>query len=410
MTRREFVTLPWYESLGSHSTGGHEVDLLESGAEFFPALERAIAEAGQRIFVETYIFEDDPTGRRIAAALAAAARRGVSVHVVYDGFGTPELRGEVAQVLAQAGVRVEAFRPERSRFSLSRRRLRRLHRKIAVIDGRVAFVGGINLIDDLLDPNHGPLEHPRLDYAVCVRGPLVANAHVAVQRLWWELSVVNRPFFGRDPGRAPLQLPESVVSEVTRAGRTRARLVLRDNFRYRRAIERAYLQAIGAARRDVLIACAYFFPGVRFRRALVEAARRGVRVRLLLQGRVEYRLPHYGSQVLYDELLRAGIEIVEYRKSFLHAKAAVIDDWATVGSSNIDPYSLLLAREANVVVRNRRFAQRLRERLEHAIADGGERVELSSHARRPWPVRVLNWIGFVVLRIGVAITGKGGSY
>ncbi|MCO5108578.1 MAG: cardiolipin synthase ClsB [Burkholderiaceae bacterium] len=410
---RRYVSLPWYESLRPKLRGGHDVALLESGAEFFPALEQAIEAARTGIYLETYIFEDDPSGRRIAGALAAAARRGVDVRLVVDGFGTARGEGQWARTLRDAGVLLETFRPERRRFSLDRQRLRRLHRKLAVIDGRTAFVGGINMLDDLFDPKHGRLEHPRLDYAVRVRGPLVAQVHVAAARLWWEISVVNRSL-GRDPDargqRAPLHLPDSVASEVTPAGSMRAAFMLRDNLRHRRTIERAYLRAIGRARREVLIASAYFFPGVRFRRALLAAVRRGVRVRLLLQGKVEYPLPHYGSQALYDELLRGGVEIVEYRRSFLHAKVAVIDDWATVGSSNIDPFSLLLAREANVGVHDATFARRLRERLLAAIDSGGVPVELRDHQRRPWPVRMLNAIAFVVLRIGVAISGVPGRY
>lgn len=414
MTDRQFVSLPWYEGLRPMLEGGHEVTLLESGAEYFPALEQAVAEAAQGIYLETYIFEDDATGRRIAAALAAAAIRGVRVRVVVDGFGTARA-GEWASTIRQAGALVETFRPERRRFALDRRRLRRLHRKLAVIDGHVAFVGGINVLDDLHDPQHGRLEHPRLDYAVRVRGPLVAQVHVAAARLWWEISVVNRSLRragapASSSARGPLQLPESVRSEVTPAGPVRAALMLRDNVRHRRTIERAYLKAIGRSRREVLIACAYFFPGARFRRALLAAVRRGVRVRLLLQGRVEYRLQHYASQALYDELLRGGVEIVEYRRSFLHAKAAVVDDWATVGSSNIDPFSLLLAREANVGVQDAAFARRLRERLERAIEVGGVPVAIHDHRRRPWPVRMVNALAFLVLRAGVALAGVGSRY
>ena len=162
----------------------------------------------------------------------------------------------------------------------------------------------------------------------------------------------------------------------------RAMLVLRDNFRFRRTIEQQYLEAIRNASRRVLIANAYFFPGVRMRRALVDAAGRGVRVRLLLQGRVEYRLQHYASQALYDELLQAGIEIVEYRPSFLHAKVAVIDDWATA----------------------------LNERIEAAIDAGGQQVGLQRHARRALPVRMMNSAAYLLLRIGVAISGAGDGY
>lgn len=412
---RRYLALPWYESLRPVMRSGHEVTLLDSGGEFFPALEAAINEATQRIFIETYIFEDDRTGRRIAAALAAAAQRGVRVHVLVDGFGTQREDGQWSSIIREAGVAIETFRPERNRYALNRRRLRRLHRKLAVIDGCVAFVGGLNILDDYYDPNHGDIEFPRLDYAVRVRGPLVAHVHVAAARLWWELSVINRSLrraaaAAAGSTRHRVHLPESVVSDVTPAGTVRAALVLRDNIRFRKTIERAYLKAIGRSRREVLIACAYFFPGARFRRALLLAVRRGVRVRLLLQGKVEYKLQHYASQALYEELLRAGIEIIEYRRSFLHAKAAVVDDWATVGSSNIDPFSLLLAREANVMVQDAGFAQQLRSRIDEAIRIGGVPVVLQHHARRPWPVRLMNRIAFVILRIGVALAGTPGRY
>ena len=387
---------------------GNEVLLLEGGDQFFPALERALAQARAQVFVETYIFHDDPAASRVAGAMCEAAVRGVRVHLVVDGYGTPRMPVGIERALRAAGVRVETFRPDRGRFALSRSRLRRLHRKIAVVDDAVAFVGGINFVDDRVDPRLGALDAPRFDFAVRVRGPLVADVLRAAQRLWTELSIRNRPL--RALREAAQQWRLGPPAPPAPAGRLRAMLVLRDNVRFRRTIEREYLRAMLRARREITIASAYFFPGARFRRALVRAAARGVRVTLLLQGRVEYAIQHYASQALYDELLRAGVEIVEYRASFLHAKVAVIDDWATVGSSNIDPFSLLLAREANVVVRDVDFASALRARLADAIASAGKPVQLRRHARRPWPVRVLNVIGFTLLRLGVAITGVGGRY
>lgn len=411
MTARTLDARAWYESLKAQEAGGHEVVLLEGGREYFPALIEAIESARSQVFVETYLFADDDSARAVARALAGAARRGVAVNVTVDGFGTPRLVGEVDRVLREASVRVETFRPEKRPLSLDRGRLRRMHRKLAVIDGRVAFVGGINLLDDLNDPNYGALARPRLDFAVRVRGPIVASAHLAAQRLSWELSLVNRPLrAARAARRSWERLAADLVSDVTPAGPIRASLVLRDNFRFRRAIEREYLRAIGQARREVLIANSYFFPGTRFRRALVSAARRGVRVRLLLQGRVEYLLPHYAAQALYDELLREGVEIVEYRSSFLHAKVAVMDDRATVGSSNIDPFSLLLAREANVFVTDADFAATLRGRIEGEIARGGVPVQLRHHRRRPFLIRLLNRIAFAILRLAVMIGGKRGRY
>jgi len=188
-------------------------------------------------------------------------------------------------------------------------------------------------------------------------------------------------------------------------------LVVRDNFRHRSDIEDAYLEAIGGAQKEVIIANAYFFPGARFRHALREAAGRGVRVVLLLQGRIEYVLLHYASRALYGSLLDAGVEIYEYHKSFLHAKVAVIDRrWATVGSSNIDPFSLMLAREANIVVDDRHFAQELRRSLLDHMKDGAKVVAKRQWRRQPLWRRVLIWSAYGCTRLLMGVAGYGGKH
>ena len=396
------VETPWFDSLKPIMQTGHSISLLEGGRDYFSALEQAISVARERIFIETYIFEDDASGRKVARALAQAADRGVTVNLTIDGFGTAKLKGDVASILTSSKVNVAVFRPDHGRWALNRQRLRRLHRKLSVFDGHTAFVGGINMLDDYFDPNHGVLESPRFDFAVKVQGPVVATIHLAMQRLWWELRILSR--------KDRLTIPDSVMSSIVEGGTYKAMFVPRDNFRFRRTIEQTYLKAIGSARRDVLIANAYFFPGVRFRRALIEAASRGVRVRLLLQGLMEYRLQHYASKAMYGQLLHAGVEIIEYKKSFLHAKVAVIDNWATVGSSNIDPFSLLLAREANLVIDNAQFSGQLREAIERGIRDGGEPVLEKNFERRTVLVRFVQWFAFIVLRLAVALTGASGKF
>jgi cardiolipin synthase A/B len=396
------IDTPWFESLKPDWKNGHEVQLLEGGKDYFSRLEDCIGQAKEQIFLETYIFQDDASGRRIARALADAAARGVRVHLVIDGYGTGQLTGEVLLLIKTSKIQLEIFRPERKFITLNRQRLRRLHRKLCVIDGEMAFVGGINMLDDFFDPNHGALEAPRFDFAVHVRGPLVSSVHLAMQRMWWELRILSL--------KERLSLPNDVKTNTKSDGNIRAMFVPRDNCRFRRTIEQNYLKAIGHARKEVFIANAYFFPGVRFRRALIAAASRGVRVRLLLQGKVEYRLQYYASQAMYDKLLRAGIEIIEYKKSFLHAKVAVVDNWSTVGSSNIDPFSLLLAREANVVIDNEAFAKQLKSALEAGAAEGGEAVLLQSHQKRSLPLRFVHWCSFVLLRAAVALTGASGKY
>ena len=278
-----------------HQVDGHTLTLLHNGGEYFPRLISAIDGAAHSVYLEAYIFAADATGNSVSEALQHAAGRGARVHLLLDGFGCADLPFTWVEKLRSAGVEVLWFRPEIARFRLRRHRLRRLHRKLVVVDGRTAFVGGINIIYDV--PGGG-LEAPRLDYAVEVQGDTVGRVHAAMRRLWLLVSWTN---FHRQREHAKFQIAHTAPQKID--------FLLCDNLRHRRDIEQAYLKAIGGARREIIIANAYFLPGMRFRRALLHAARRGVRVVLLLQGRVEYRLQHYAMLALYDELLGAGVEI-----------------------------------------------------------------------------------------------------
>ncbi|MDI6746272.1 MAG: cardiolipin synthase ClsB [Rhodocyclaceae bacterium] len=376
---------------------GNRLDLLKNGAEYFPALQAAIAAARSEIHLETYIFNADATGRRVVAALAAAASRGVAVRVLVDGFGARDFPQELGLMLVASGAMVEVYRAELGSFKLRRHRLRRLHRKLVVIDGCLAFVGGINVIDDVSPPA------PRLDYAVRVAGPLVATIHASVRHLWRLVGWAKLQ-------RRPPSLPVSPWSGEPLAGTTTAAFLIRDNLRHRRDIEEAYLAALAEARSEVLLANAYFLPGWRFRRALRDAAARGVAVTILLQGRVEYALLHYATQALYRNLLDGGVRIFEYHAGYLHAKVAVVDDcWATVGSSNIDPFSLLLAREGNLVVQDGGFATQLRISLQHALANGASEVALPDLRRRSVLGRAVRWAAYGLVRLLLGITRYGGN-
>ena len=381
-------------------TPGNAVELLRSGGEFFPALCAAIDAAKHEVWLETYIFADDGVGRTVAAALVAAAQRGVVVRVLVDGWGAKHyLTRSLEKHLRGGGVLLMKYRPEVAPWQFRSHRLRRLHRKVAHMDGQVAFVGGINLIDDMNTPGQKP---PRVDFAVRMRGPMLAPLVQSMQRLWALVELVQL-----DRSDVPL-FPNPITAQ--RAGNQTAKFVIRDNFRYRRDIERAYLAAIRTAKREILIANAYFFPGIRFRRALAAAAQRGVTVTLLLQARVEYRLLHYASRALYGQLLAAGVRIEEYHQSFLHAKVAVVDDvWATVGSSNIDPYSLLMAREANVFVRDPLFADQLRVELLAMVDRGSTRVEPDRWAGRSMFAKAATWVAYGLVRVGMGVLGYGGD-
>jgi cardiolipin synthase len=380
---------------------GNRLSLLRSGVEYFPALEAALDAARSEVFLETYIYSGDETGRRITRALCATASRGVAIHVLVDGFGSKDMPAELVRDLRSAGARLLVFRPEILRFVWRRDRVRRLHRKLVVVDDRVAFIGGINIIDDFDTPRQKP---PRFDYAVRIEGPLVGAVHEEAVRLW------NRIALARLKRRWRVSHPYH-TRRLPHRGSQKAALVVRDNFRHRRDIEEAYLEAIGTAQQEIIIANAYFFPGIRFRRALISAAAHGVRVVLLLQGRVEYVLLHYASRALYGMLLEAGVEIYEYHRSFLHAKVAVVDGhWATVGSSNIDPFSLLLAREANLIAEDRRFAVELRASLREAIEQGARMVAKTRWFKQPPWRRIPYWIGYALARLTVGVFGFGGRF
>lgn len=375
---------------------GNRIALLTTGDEYFPALEAAIDAAREEVHLESYIFENDPTGRRIAECLARAARRGVAVRLLVDGFGTSNLVQPLRDILEPAKVAILVFRPEIAKGRFRRNRLRRMHRKLAVVDRRIGFCGGINILDDRDGKGEGA---PRFDFAVQVEGPIVVDMHAAARRLW---KLVEWTRAGRRVGPRMDFCPPSPPY----ADGMRAAFLVRDNLGNRRTIEDAYLEAIEAARREILIANAYFLPGRRLRRELRAAAQRGVKVRLLLQGKREYFWVHYAIRALHGRLLAAGMEVHDYTATWLHAKVAVIDGhWATVGSSNIDPLSLLMAREANVVVDDEHFASELQAKLEAAMAQDAEPIVIESLARRPWFDRLLSWTAIGMARIAAGLIG-----
>ncbi len=389
---------------------GHQLQLLQGGQDYFPALVAAIDASQTEVRLETYIYAFDAEGERVAQALERAALRGVRVALLMDGIGTPQVPPAWQQRWNAAGVHWLRFAPLGRLGLLVPSHWRRLHRKLAVVDGKVAFCGGINILDDYSDPQHGPQQVARFDFAVQVHGPLVAQVHNAMAQLWDRLLATRQLEQGQWSAAravwhsmARLQAPDVAGAQ----GGALAALVLRDNVRNRTRIERAYRKALGMAQREVLIANAYFLPGGKLLRALVHAARRGVRVRLLLQGRYEYFMQYHAARPVFGLLLAAGVEIHEYSSGFLHAKVAVVDQqWATVGSSNLDPLSLLLAREANVVVQDAAFATELQQRLEAAMAQHSCPLDAQDFGRRPWGQRALDWLAYGLMRLTLLLAGR----
>jgi cardiolipin synthase len=368
-----------------HWISGNSFELLENGEQFYPRVFDAIAQAEKELLIETFILYDDKVGRGLQESLIAAAQRGVQVDLTIDGWGSPGLSKEFLSAMTSVGIRVHVFDPMPG-FLRRINLFRRLHRKIVVIDGAIAFVGGINFsADHLLD--FGP--EGKQDYSVCVRGPIVAEIHAFAH------NAVN----GRSFKRPRARRSENAPASPARAGDADAIFVWRDNHRHTRDIEYLYRLAIRLAKQRVIIANAYFFPGYAFLRDLRKAARRGVKVVLILQGNPDMAIVQIAAGMLYHHLLSAGVEIYEYCERPLHGKVAVIDDeWATVGSSNLDPLSLSLNLEANVVIRDRAFNAVLSETLQRLMRESCKKIDIRQLKEAGWWRVLRGYVLFHLLR------------
>lgn len=369
-------------------TYGNEVHLLVNGEEYYPAVFSAMGEAKSEILLESFLVFDDEVGQELKSVLVGAARRGVRVVATIDHYGSPDLSREFIAEMIDAGVDFRYFDPQPRRFGMRTNMFRRLHRKIVVVDRLRAFVGGINYSIDHLR-KHGP--ESKQDYSVELTGPIVEHFRLLAEGL-----LQGRPFPRKKPWWRSRVSP--VSSDRAKEKGVPALAVWRDNGRHKDDIELHYRSAIRQAKKDILIANAYFFPGYRLVRDMRRAARRGVRVRLVLQGgSADKALPTYAARSLYRYLARAGVCVYEYCERPLHGKVAVIDDeWATVGSSNLDPSSLSLNLEANVITHDAHFASLLRKEIETLIEHHCLSIEREDfHEEAAWR----RWAGFVVFHL-----------
>lgn len=361
-------------------TENNKLTLLNSGVEFFPPLIAAIDQAQAEIYLETYIFSRDITGSLVHDALCRAARRKVRVYVIVDWIGTGNQRSiELDRSFGAAGVQFRCFNP------WFKRGFSRTHRKLFVADQKVAIIGGININHDLFaeGENRHVLTYPRWDFAVRVSGPLVDEIHQLMSEQWQKIGKLN--------WRKRLALLTKKRTATHRHQKPIiAGLALRDNFRFRHTIEKAYLHALGRAKSRALIATPYFAPGRKFRNALTNAAQRGVDVTLLI-GCGDFKFQDAVTHSYYPKLLKHGVHIVEYQKSQLHAKVAVIDDdWATIGSCNCDALSLCLNQEANLLIKDKKFSGQLAQAILQGVADG-KRIDPADYQNISWPQKM--WFG-----------------
>ncbi|MCI0304439.1 cardiolipin synthase ClsB [Cronobacter sakazakii] len=371
---------------------GNHIELLENGDEFYPAVFDAIDKARSKVILETFIWFDDNVGRQLHDVILNAARRGVSIEVLLDGYGSPDLSDEFVGTLTSAGVMFRYYDPRPRTMGMRTNVFRRMHRKIVVIDGEVAFVGGINYSAEHMS-DYGP--EAKQDYAVRVEGPVVQDIyHFVLSNLgeervsrWWQRHYQQ-------------------AVENTTPGEAQALFVWRDNNDHRDDIERHYLKMLANAKKEVIIANAYFFPGYRLLHAMRNAARRGVKVKLIVQGEPDMPIVKVGARLLYNYLVKGGVEVYEYLRRPLHGKVALMDDhWATVGSSNLDPLSLSLNLEANLIIHDTQFNQTLRDNLTRLIREDCKQVDESMMPKRTWWNLAKRVIVFHFLRHFPAMVG-----
>ncbi|WP_410016636.1 cardiolipin synthase ClsB [Sodalis sp. C49] len=334
---------------------GNRIKLLENGEAFFPALYERIGQARKEVLLETFILFEDKVGKALQENLIAAARRGVRVEIMVDGYGSADLSDSYVGALTAAGVHFRYYDPRPAFMGMRTNLFRRLHRKIVVVDGVIAFIGGINFSAEHLS-DYGP--EAKQDYAVEVEGPVVEDIHrFTLQALYKE-----------DHHRSWLRRRSRLPAHNRQPGEAQALFVYRDNDEHDTDIERHYIDMLRGAKREVIIANAYFFPGYRLLKEMRNAARRGVRMVLIVQGEPDMPIVTVGARMLYNYLVPEGVKIYEYCRRPLHGKVAVMDDsWATVGSSNLDPLSLALNLEANLIIHDTAFTQQLRDNLNGLI-------------------------------------------
>jgi len=346
-----------------HIINGNRVTLLKDGREAFPSMISAIEGASSTINLETYMLRSDRTGWRFGEILAEKSSEGVEVNIIYDSLGSLDCGEDFLQFLQSRGINILEYNPI-APWKKGWRWLRRNHRKILVVDGRVGFTGGINIADDYSDPSEGGKGWR--DTHIKIEGPVVRE----LQRLFlstWKKSAGERKYFPylEESGDTPVQIVGS------------------REIRNRKAIKKAYINAIKNAKQSIYLTNAYFIPDRGILRAIWNACKRGVEIVLILPGISDVKVVQYASRSLYSRLLSQGVKIYEREGKVLHSKTAVIDGiWSTIGSYNMDHRSYLYDLEVNAIIYGREFGEKVKRVFIDDLKDC-RKIELDKWKERP---------------------------
>jgi cardiolipin synthase A/B len=365
---------------------GNKATLIRGGSGYFDLLIRLIDNAAESIHLQTYIYDDDETGRRVAAALQAAARRNVQVYVLADGYASQVMSQPFINELRLHGVQFRFFEPLlKSRYFYFGRRM---HHKIFVADAQYALVGGINISNRY---NDTPGKPAWLDFALYTEGA----AARALCILCWKTWNGFPKKMGLTPCEEKIPAPEAEESNAAQVSIKRNDWVRRKN-----EISATYVNMLTTAKHDITICCSYFLPGRIIRRLLSLAAARGVNIKVITAGHSDIMLAKHAERYLYDWLLRHHIELYEYQPSVLHAKVAVCDgQWMTAGSYNINNISAYASIELNLVVSNQEIAQQTNQTLRQIIEKDCIKVTWEYHRKTKNALRqFIRWFSYGFIR------------
>jgi len=370
----------------SHFTTLNQVSLIHSGQQYFDTLLQMISDAKESVHLQTYIYDEDETGKEIASALKEAVKRKVEVYLLADGYASQHLSSGFIQDLKNAGIHFRFFEPVfRSKYFYFGRRL---HHKIAVVDAKLVMIGGINISNRYNDmPGRGAW----LDFALYAEGEIAQQACVLCWKTW--------NGYPKNMGLTPCEtkaisfsFPQNQLSQV--------RMRRNDWVRRKNEISSTYIDMLRGAKNEVIILSSYFLPGKIIRRQIVNAIKRGVSIRIIAAGPTDVMVSKHAERWLYDWLLRNGIELYEFSKNILHGKVGVCDDeWMTIGSYNINNISAYASIELNLEVRNPEFIVSVKKQLEDVIKNDCVRITKEQHIRsKNMIIQFIRWISYQFIR------------
>lgn len=364
--------------LGLPFTGDNYVQLLVSGQTIFQKIIDCLSAARDMICIEFYIFKDDHTGQRISEILKEKANQGVKIYLLYDHFGSFLTSTRFWKDLKKSGIHIRVSHP--LRWSTPRGYIYRNHKKLLLIDGRTAMLGGFNIADEY----HRFFRKKKMvwrDTGIFLEGPIVSTLMNIFNNSWTTWQGESIPF---KANKQPVENGIPVIPVFTNTGRAR------------RKMRRLLLYSIRNARNSIFLTTAYFIPGKKIINALINASKRGVSLKLLLPGESDIKSVLYAGRSYYSKLLKAGIEIYHYHGSVLHSKTAVFDDcWSIIGSTNLDFQSLRRNEESNVGIFDTEFSKQMVKVFQDDMRNS-TRIDLDAWLKRPYHQRLLEKMFYVI--------------